>query len=107
MSDEASGWARFQSLIGRLKTAYAAAPALNLNPTFQSLIGRLKTQFGFEPFWAQSDLSLFQSLIGRLKTESTSTSTSIPSAKFQSLIGRLKTNPHTASAAGFELKSQL
>ena len=48
----------------------------------------------------------FQSLIGRLKT-GYKVDTIVLHATFQSLIGRLKTNPHTASAAGFELKSQL
>ena len=48
----------------------------------------------------------FQSLIGRLKTLGVDLQFQWV-AVFQSLIGRLKTNPHTASAAGFELKSQL
>ena len=70
---------------------------------FQSLIGRLKTSSAVS---VAICLAAFQSLIGRLKTNLKNLYVIITD-KFQSLIGRLKTNPHTASAAGFELKSQL
>ena len=70
---------------------------------FQSLIGRLKTSQVYSEIRGSVK---FQSLIGRLKTPMANDAKRVL-AKFQSLIGRLKTNPHTASAAGFELKSQL
>ena len=54
---------------------------------FQSLIGRLKTAFDV-PFGVP--VSMFQSLIGRLKT-GVALSSVAPCVRFQSLIGRLKT----------------
>ena len=54
---------------------------------FQSLIGRLKTAPDTE---LHHLLQWFQSLIGRLKTAMRSASVSVPMT-FQSLIGRLKT----------------
>ena len=90
-----------EALILTLALLRKAPPALR---RFQSLIGRLKTSVSCLWRWA---LMLFQSLIGRLKTGIRSARRPMSDCGFQSLIGRLKTNPHTASAAGFELKSQL
>ena len=57
--------AKFQSLIGRLKTEMTRSQGFSLH-MFQSLIGRLKTPSAEGLLEAVPDS--FQSLIGRLKT---------------------------------------
>ena len=79
--------ARFQSLIGRLKTV-APAGTTSCQYSFQSLIGRLKTSNSRA---ARASAPKFQSLIGRLKTLTTIPLCATRPSAFQSLIGRLKT----------------